>query len=373
MALAEHRGGQGRVVYLTSVAPPAFLVEAVCAAGAIVFDGKREHVVSRPPDVTVLLDAAFCDLASAVRRRLKVRTFSGSLDVLEHDLRRKRPVRDDAAAWFTTMFELIATVGEMVREERAGRWIIELGHRVPLALDLGKGTKLVPSSLTESIVSGGAGSLRQLLALSTAPPTAAVAKDRLIPLLHDRRTLPTPDVVWESLVPDETDMPDLPVIAYVEDADDTYRWPRSEPITPALRDRALANLGHRRFDVEVADIPETGITLAFVTGDFYAAEAILHRPTMKQIEAKLGSELLLVGVPARGHLVAVDSARVMGHEEMLRAFLLLVEKHYLENVERARISSEVLVYHHKPIGRVQSNLMDSRRALRRIGVDPDAD
>jgi hypothetical protein len=243
---------------------------------------------------------------------------------------------------------------------------------VPLALDLGKGTKLIPSSLTESIVSGGAGSLRQLLTLSTAPPTAAIANDRLIPLLHDRRTLPTSDIVWETLVPDETDMPDLPVIAYVEDSGDTYRWPRSEPITQALRDRALANLGHRSFHVDVEAIPSTGVTLAFVTGDFYAAEAILHRPTMKQIEAALGSELLLVGVPARGHLVAVDSVSVMAHEEMLRAFLLLVEKQYLENVERARISSEVLVYHHKPIGRVQSNLMDSRRALRRIGVDPDA-
>src|SRR5687768_2343563 len=66
--VAEKYGGNGKVVYTTAGLPPAFLIEAVCAAGGIVFDGKTEHTLARPPALGMLLDGSFCDFAIEVKR-----------------------------------------------------------------------------------------------------------------------------------------------------------------------------------------------------------------------------------------------------------------------------------------------------------------
>ncbi|MGE0401362.1 MAG: hypothetical protein AB7T06_31960 [Kofleriaceae bacterium] len=368
-------GGNGKVVYTTAGPPPGFLIEAVAAAGGSVFDGKTEHALAKPPELGMLLDGTFCDFAIEVKRRFKVRTMRDALEVREIELR-KRPVdvSDPVARW-TAVYELMALVGEAAREKRPGRWSFdrEQKARFPLVLDFGRGAKLAPGRMAEAIVSGSATSITDLLAvLDKSDAATLVDPMATLPLLHDRRTLPADDIVTEPLIDNETDSPELPVVAYIEDRDEGYRWPQGVPITPELRRRALANLGARRFEVDVAEIPQMGVRIAFVIGDFYAAETILHRPTMRRVEAKLGAELLLVGVPSRGELLAIDSAIAMADDEVLTSFLRLVEKKYLDNPEAARISSEVIVYDGKPIGRVQSNLMDTRRALRRMGIDPDA-
>jgi hypothetical protein len=193
---------------------------------------------------------------------------------------------------------------------------------------------------------------------------------RLIPLLCDRRRLPSADVISELLVPDEVDNPELPIVCFVEDRDDnTIRWPRSAELLPAARARAFANLGDQPYEIETTRVSEMGLSFTLVTGCFYAAEALLHRPTMQKLEGALESELLLIGVPARGRLIATSAVLP---DELLETLLLLVEKHYLEAPEADRISSEVILYLGKPTGRVQSNFMDVRRALRAQGVDPDA-
>lgn len=373
--VAEKYGGKGRVVYTTAGTPPAFLIEAVCAAGGIVFDGRSEHALAKPPELGLLLDGSFCDFAIEVKRRFKVRTMRDALEIREIELR-KRPVdvADPVARW-TAVFELMALVGEAAREHRPGRWGFEPDTKVkfPLVLDLGRGYKLAPGRLAEAVVSGTATTLVDLLAIAEKGEAAMAADPRTtIPLLHDRATLPADDIVTEPLVDNETDVPGLPVVAYVEDRDEGYRWPQNVSITPELRRRALANLGARAFDIEVEEMSSLGMTVALVSGDFYAAETILHRPTMKLVEQRLGSEVLLVGVPARGFLFAIDAAPAMADHDALTAFLLFVERQHFDNPEAARISSEVIVYQGKPIGRVQSNHMDTRRALRRMGIDPDA-
>lgn len=369
-------GGRGKVVYWTTGAPPAFLVEAVSAAGGIVFDGKLEHAIAKPPELGMLIDGTFCDFAIEVKRRFKVRTMRDALEVREIELR-KRPVdlADHVARW-TAIYELMALAGEAAREKRPGRWAFDRAMKdvkFPLVLDLGRGHKLLPGRMAQAVVHGSGSTMIDLLAVleKSEAPAVGISPMATMPLLHDRETIPAADVITEPLVGD-SDFLGLPVIAYVEDRDEGYAWPQNVPITPELRRRALANLGARNFDIGVAEVPGMGVTLAFVIGDFYACETILHRPTMKKLETQLGSTTLLVGVPARGELLAMDSAIAMADDEILTTFLRLVEKKYLDNPEDARISSEVIVYEGKPIGRVQSNLMDTRRALRRMGIDPDA-
>src|SRR5262249_35034919 len=87
-ALAERYASRGSLVYVTAGTPPEFIVEAVTAAGGAVFDGAREHKARSPQPTTVQLDAAFCDLASVVRRRVGARSFGAALDILEGELRR---------------------------------------------------------------------------------------------------------------------------------------------------------------------------------------------------------------------------------------------------------------------------------------------
>ena len=113
--------------------------------------------------------------------------------------------------------------------------------------------------------------------------------------------------------------------------------------------------------------------MAIVTGGYYAAESMLVPAVMERVGSQLGgAKMMQLGVPARGHLIAVDAIKANLDDEFQQVFLRLVEQHYLEATERDRISSEVILYLDKPVGRVQSNLMEARKILRASGLDPDA-
>ena len=215
---------------------------------------------------------------------------------------------------------------------------------------------MFPGKLAQAIVEGGAGSMRTLLEAAEPPQITPIrAGATAMPLLCDRRTVPIEKLTWERLLSEEVDTDDVPVIAYVEDHGGTIRWPFG-PSTPTseLRARALANLAKEPVEILPADIPG-GAKLVIVTGGFYAAESLLVPATMAKVRAELGGpKLMLVAVPVRGHLVAIDGERATLDDELMNAFRLVVEKRYLEATERDRISSEVIIYFDKPIGRVTS-------------------
>lgn len=354
--LAERYGDRGAVVYMVRSRPPPFLVEAVTAARGVVFDGTREHTAHAPLAATVQLDAAFTDLASHVRRRLGAKSFRVALEVLEYELQRKLPERTNSEAWWSAIVELSALAGECVREKRGARWVEAPADRLPLALDLGKGELLFPGKLAQSIVEGGDASMTALLEATRVPePAAAAPAVVAMPVLADRRTLPIDKLTWEPLLTDEVDTDDLPVVVYAEDHGGTIHWPYgpTEP-TSEQRTLALANLAGEPIDIACIDIPD-GNKLVVVTGGYYAAESVLVPATMERVRAELGNPtLLLVGVPARGHLVAIDGERATIDDDLRANFLIVVEKRYLEAPERDRISSVVIVYTDRPLGRVQS-------------------
>jgi hypothetical protein len=377
-ALAEKHGGKGRVVYLTRVTPPLFLVEAVSAAGGIVFDGTNELVTPRPQSLTVQLDAAFCDLASHVRRRYKVGSITDALELREHELRRRPPAKADITAWWTTMFELTALTGELLRAGKPGKWIDQPNERLPFALDLGKGNRAMPGKLAQTVLeTGGERSMKALLAIGAVgdEPAAASARRSMVTLVH-RRSVPIESLTWELLVKDEVDTPEMPVIAYVDDTGELIEWPTNQGAPTAdQRRRAIANIATEPVEIERIPLPGSieGAAMMVVHGSYYATEHMLVPATMKRVAKELGAgEVLVVAAPKRGTLFVVDSLLLMADDELQRAFLLLVEKEYLDAPERDRISSEAIVYMGGPIGRIQSNFMDTRRALRRVGVDPDA-
>jgi hypothetical protein len=346
-AIAERYGGRGAVVYATAGVALDFVVDAVSAAGGVVFDGVRESAARSPMATTVQLDAAFCDLASAVRRRVGARTFTDAIDLCERELHRALPDRADPAAWWTAILELVALVGEAVRERQAARWITVPAQRLPFALDLGADEQLLPGALAQTIVEGGAGSMRALLDAIAQQRTAGT----MMPLLCDRRSIPLAQLIWEQLVAEAADTDELPVVVYVEDLGETIRWP-SPPAPPAHRALALANLAAEAVELTPLAIPG-GNKLVLVTGGFYAAESLLVPATMAAVRAELGGPaLMFIGVPARGHLMAIDGWRATIDDDLRRAFLALVEQRYLEATERDRISSHVISYEGRPLGLV---------------------
>jgi hypothetical protein len=351
--LAERYGSRGAVAYVTTTTPPDFLVDAVTAAGGVVFDGTREHKARGPLATTVQLDAAFCDLASGVRRRLDARSFGDALDTLERVLRRKVPDPADVEAWWTAIIELAALTGEVVREKHAARWVEEPTQRLPLALDLGNDHVMYPGHAAQHIVEGGEGSMRALLEAIELPKITPIRPGATaMPVLCDRRAVPIEKLTWERLLSEEVDTDDVPVIVYVEDHGGTIQWPfgPSTP-TPERRARALANLAKEPVEITRSELPAKFVD---VTGGYYAAESLLVPATMEKVRAELGGpSVMFVAVPERGHLVAMDGEIAMVDDDLLIAFLLLVEKRYVEATERDKISSEVIMYLDKPVGRVQ--------------------
>lgn len=348
-ALAQKFGGRGSVVYMTSEAPPEFLVDAVTAAGGSIFDGTRTHSASSPLPTSVQLDAAFCDLASVVRRRLDARSFSAGLELLEFHLRRALPARTEVERWWTAMFELVAIAGEVIRETRAARWTEAPAERLPFGLDLGKGVLLHPGKLAHTILEGGAGSMRSLLEIAAPRPTGA----KPMALLCHRSSVPVADLTWEPLVSADADDEELPVIVYVEDRGRSIEYPRGPGVpTPELRARARANLAKEPVAIDPQSIPG-GNTVVIVSGSFYGAESLLVPETMTAVRAELGNpRTLLVGVPARGHLLAIDGERAIVDHDLQMAFVGLVAKEYAAATERDRISREVILYRDRPIGRL---------------------
>ena len=348
--IAQKHDGRGVVIYAVATAPPPFLVAAVTAAGGALFDGAREHVASAPPPTTVQLDAAFCDLATVVRRRVGVRSFSDALDVLESELRRRTP--SEPGAQWRAVFELAALAGELLRADRPGRWIEAPADRVPVALDRGKREIVFPGKLARAIVDGGGESMRALLQVAGAAPPLPVASllapsivqgfSRPMPLLVDRRRVPIERLTWRPLV--DGDAPDAPVIAFVDDGDGAVSWPIDQgPPGESLEVRALANLARQPTEITMVDVPH-GL-LAIVTGGFFAAEALLDRAVMERVRVELGRpRSMLVGLPARGHLIAIDGERATLDDEFRSAFVAAIGREYASAAERDQISDVVLAY-----------------------------
>ncbi len=369
-ALEQKFATRGVVTVVTAGEPPGFFLEAVSSAGGVVFDGKREHAFPTPMSATMLLDSTLCDLATAVRRRVNVRTFRDALEVREHELKRRPVDKANLPAWWTTVFELIALAGELFRAEEPGKWELVGSARPPLGLQQPRKPMVFPGEQAQAIAAGGAASLRTTvdLAKPRAPNAPLETSLRAMPYLVHRRAVAMDSLTWEPLVPEHADHDELPVIAYVEDQTSELFWPRNQgPPTRALRQRAIGNLARTDFAIESIEVGDTRVAL--VVHESFGSEAILHRPTMQKLEELLGADTLVVGVPERGQLLATAIA----DDDELLPFLHLVDNRFHAAPEHVRITGEAIVYTAgAPLERLQSLAMDTRRALRRMGIDPDA-
>ena len=351
-AIAHRHGGRGVMVY-AHAAPPPFLIEAVTAAGGVVYDGSTERVSAAPLAATIQLDAAFVDLATAVSRRLGAKTFGAALDVLESALRRRPIVRDDPTASWIAALELVALAGELVREHRLGRWVEAPGERFPLALDLGNST-LFLGKLALAIVTTGEGTMHSLDGLARhVADTAPLG--RPMPMLVPRTLVSLERLSWTPLLPADVPQEDLPAVAWVEDLGGghvEYPVGRGAP-TPELIARGLRNLAAVPVELHEERLGEH--RMVAVADHVFAAEKLLDPATMRLVAERLtAASALLVAIPTRSLLLAIDAMTAMTDDALMSAFVRGAERMHRGAGERDRITPQVIVYHDdRPLGRVE--------------------
>ncbi len=342
-AIAKKFGGRGTAIYACTGAP-AFLADAVAAAGGVVIDAGTPRETAAPLPLSAQLDTACFDLATAARRRASVGSFAAALEVREHELERRRLTPDPPEPYWTAVLELCALAGEVARGFTPGSWKpTDEGAAVPLALDLAGGTRLLPETLARTIVEHGGPSMMSLALLARPQPQRGAG--RRMPFLQPGDQLPLDRIMWSPLIEGEDgNHAGLPIIAWGEDHPDTVRWPRGEGPPPAeIRRASLANLARVEVTLDSLDLP--GAPAILVHGDAFAAETILDPAAMQRVSSRLGAiDALMVIIPRRGELFAVDARRAFDTPQVMVALAELARRYFAEAAPRDKICPLVLLY-----------------------------
>jgi len=132
-----------------------------------------------------------------------------------------------------------------------------------------------------------------------------------------------------------------PVVAYGKDSGNAMVYESALDETdlynrfPGIKKEALANLKVIDVDYQITDAE--GAKILFAEGNEYASEKILDKDFMIKIAAELKCDTLMVGIPFKGVLMAIDS-----NSEM-RLKLPVVVKQYFENPQQDPISDKVFL------------------------------
>lgn len=132
-----------------------------------------------------------------------------------------------------------------------------------------------------------------------------------------------------------------PIVAYGKDSGNAmvYEGATDESDLyarfPAIKKEALENL--KAIDVPYQITEAEGTNVLFAEGHEYASEKILDKAYMIKIAADLKCDTLMVGIPFKGVLMAIDS-----NSEM-RLKLPVIVKQYFDNPQQDPISDKVFL------------------------------
>lgn len=132
-----------------------------------------------------------------------------------------------------------------------------------------------------------------------------------------------------------------PIVAFGTDEGDriTYEGAGSkeeyDSKLPELIEQSLQNLKKVEPNIDIKDVE--GSTIVFVTGHEYASEKIMDPEFMNELANKLGVSSLMVGIPFKGHLIAIDS-----NSDLRLKFPAVIKKYY-ENPQQDQISEHVFL------------------------------
>jgi hypothetical protein len=376
----DDRGETGAtVVYAmeSDEEPPAFLRQVVVAAGGQLVIGKDAMAgtrTARQDDLSEDIDVAFRGLAKRAQTATGSRDPAMALRMLEDQTLASPPVRDDdEPAYWTRILELAALAGELLRSKFGGRWVQSASAALPYSFQLERRAgrsegiaEVYPTNRAQKIVDEaatghGAESLFKLVMAAeeilARPPDAATG--RLMPSLRLRDSVELDECVWHPLFgvaslsrgdsaaewrcgdEDVQAAPsDVPIVVVGVDGESTFAMMRREAIAQSVEtalQTALANLADEEVERETITLGDQRIIV--VTGSFYAAEKLLDRGFLQQLQGELGGELLAVATPARGELIVCAD---IGQPARLARFVAFARARF-DSFVSAQLSPRVLL------------------------------
>ena len=162
--MGRREGEPFKVVYASSSEVPDFLHQAIVSAGGVLWIDNQERAYngqSLPADA--LFDNALRNIVAGVSRRTGLSVNLGGLASLERKLAKARPDRErNAEVYWTSVIELGAFAGEVMRLTKGGGWIAsdEAISSMPVLFDcrgnkvnfLGKAIKFYANGESDSVV-----------------------------------------------------------------------------------------------------------------------------------------------------------------------------------------------------------------------------
>ena len=144
-----------------------------------------------------------------------------------------------------------------------------------------------------------------------------------------------------------------------------------ELTTDQIHQQALSNLRNHlsplNWELNVHQVGNKEYTIAYFTGDYYAAEVILLQERMLELHSRLKSKRLLVSMPIRGLLVAIP----FDDEDpsFLEAYLSIIYEQYESAPEAERLSDVVWIVTDGEIGGTLSVNQEYRDWHQRVNLN----
>lgn len=304
-AMGEREGGAD-VSYVCRSAPPGFLREAVVAAGGVVSVDGAEEPPGASRSVDDITDEAFRGLAARVAARDGGVVDALLLERLE-DATLASPPRqdDDEGQYWARVLELGALCGELLRAKTGGRWTAarDRDGLFPFAFTAGNGTFNVVDRAHRFLDQGESQRPAQLLVMADDVGRADEGPSMLNLKPGD---FPREHGVCRPLL--EAKGPSaarIPLVFVGRDQPNSFAYlPAGSPDADRHFEEAHANLA--KLDLPAVPHDIGGVKVHVVSGDFYASEKILDRAFLRDLQGKLGAELLAAAVPHKGLLLLTD-------------------------------------------------------------------
>lgn len=326
--------------------PPPEFVALLRAAGAEVEVMDREILPPAPDDA--LLDRLAGESLSGLGRRVLAahgaEATAEGLAKIQQAIRAEAPSspEDDEIAYWTAIVELGAVTGEILRQRFGGRWIRDPGFysMIPFMFEQNGAMTNVFGKVERFFEHGDSEAPTHLLA---AAEDARMEGGTVMFNLRPHDWVHREAALWRPLLQgfDKLESDALPLVSLVRDFPNTVRTLDGE--TPpeeveALEAEARANL--KQIEVQTTEIETDLAKILVVHGSYYASEKLLDTSFMKQLHERLGAELLLAAVPAKGQL-HVTSA--LTDPQTVLAFGAIAAGYHGEAAPRDRLSTELLL------------------------------
>lgn len=343
LRMAEWKDATVRYVAIGELHPT--LATVVASTGQVAESAGKEvdlsGIAKRAP--ADLANDAFVALGAKVMARERLSADSEGLAAFEKKVADARPdAEEDEAAYWTTVAELAAVTGEVLRAKYGGRWVADPDDfaQIPFMFEANATLLNAVSKAVKFIEHGERESPRQL---------AVMLEERGLPegpiLLNMKPAswAGRSKAVCEPLFPAMAKSGgDIPLVAYGRDQPQSFAMLSPSHDRAAdlatLRAEALANLAKVEVSVEKVELDE--LTFWAVHGSFFAAEKILDMAFMKKMAAQIGSEMIMAAVPEKGRLFVMNA--VVAPEQTLN-FMALARGAYERNESGAPLSPTIFL------------------------------